>query len=44
MIRTGLHRRLIDNKREGNPAKYVVRDFEEAIKLIFSLEDLDYIY
>ena len=32
----------MDNKNEGNPAKYVVRDFEEAIKLIFNKEDLKF--
>ncbi|KRX08521.1 HAD-like domain [Pseudocohnilembus persalinus] len=44
LIRTGLHKRLTDNIKEGNPAKYVVRDFEEAIKLIFKIEGLNYQY
>ena len=40
LIRSSLNRRLYDNAKEGNPAKFVVRDFEEAIKLIFNREGI----
>lgn len=40
LIKSSLSDRLYNNASEGSPAKFVVRDFEEAIKLIYKIEGL----
>ncbi len=42
LIRSGLYKRIVDNSNFIYPAKYVVRDFDEAIKLIFNNEKLSF--
>lgn len=40
LVRTGVFNGIINDP--AYPAKYVVEDFEEAIKLIFKLEGINF--